>query len=208
MKKRVLADYIRRMSPDIVEDELEQIVDALPVYSYPQGTVLIRQGEPAPVCYFILQGCLRMFFVDEEGHERTTEFFAEEQSATIFDSFRNGTPSPFSVECVEECLLLAGDLNSEQSMTDEIPALSEIIRNAMEYEFAGKQREHGSFKALSPEERYRHVLETRPGLAGRVPQHQLASYLGVAPESLSRIKNRLHRAACSATSASGPSRSE
>jgi CRP-like cAMP-binding protein len=191
-KGDALRRFIRSSSPDADDSLVEQLVEAVKPKEYPRGTVLVRQGDVAADCYFVIAGCLRMFSFDEEGNEKTVEFFTEQQSVVIYESFTHGRPSPYSLECSETCLLVAGDLRSEQGMYKRFPAMQEMVRAALENRIAEGHERYSSFMASSPEQRYLHLLEHRPGLAGRVPQHQLASYLGITPESFSRIKRRLH----------------
>lgn len=187
-----LALFIKEMMPDISEVQLGKLVLDLPVVEYPRNERLVRQGEAAEDCYFVLKGCLRMYYVDEEGNEHTVDFFTELQSLTIFESYKEGKPSPYSVECVEGCLLLEGDLQNEEEMNKKYPFLQNIVRSALESNLSSGQMDMALFRASNPEQRYLQLLEKRPGLAGRVAQHQLASYLGITPESLSRLKKRLY----------------
>jgi CRP-like cAMP-binding protein len=186
---------MKRMSPDIDASEMERIVDELaPASGFSRGDLLVRQGDVARECYFVLQGCLRLFSVDGEGRETTADFITEEQTAVIFESFKQGKPSPYSLECLEDSIVLHGDLHSETEMYERFPALKELTRRAIEEQLASRLEAHATFKAASPEQRYLDLLDERPGLPTRVAQHQLASYLGVTPESLSRIKRRVKRA--------------
>jgi len=190
-----LIAYMTRHAADIDAAEVERIVDEqAPASSFPRGTLLVRQGEVARECYFVLQGCLRLYAVDQHGSETTSDFITEEQTAVIFESFKHGRPSPYSLECLEDSLVMHGDLQSETEMYRRFPALKEMTRAAIEAQLAERMESHAAFKAASPEQRYLELLEERPGLAARVPQYQLASYLGVTPESLSRIKRRVGRA--------------
>jgi CRP-like cAMP-binding protein len=192
-KRALLRSFIRSNSPQMEDCLVEQLAEAVEPKEYPAGTLLVRQGDVATDCYFVLAGCLRMFSLDEQGNEKTVEFFIELQSVVIYESYTHGRPSPYSLECSETCLLLAGDLRAEQDMHERFPAMQDLIRATLENRIAEGNERYSSFKASSPEQRFLRLLEGRPGLAGRVPQHQLASYLGITPESLSRIKRRLHR---------------
>jgi CRP-like cAMP-binding protein len=192
-KRDLLRSFIRSSSPEMDDSLVEQLVEAVEPGEYPVGTLLVRQGDVATDCYFVLAGCLRMFSLDEEGNEKTVEFFTEQQSVVIYESYTDGRPSPYGLECSETCLLVAGDLRAERDMHKRFPVMQDIIRAALENRIAEGHERYSSFKVSSPEQRYLQLLERRPGLAGRVPQHQLASYLGITPESFSRIKRRLHK---------------
>ena len=95
--------------------------------------------------------------------------------------------------CVEDCILVVGDVDSEKTMFNKYPQLETMIRKMMEINFGEIQEQFGEFINSSPEERYESILRKCPQLIDRVPQHQLASYLGITPESLSRIKKRIKK---------------
>jgi len=187
----LLLDYIKRMAPNISDEQAVEMANAIPAETIKSGTTLVRPGEIARDCYFVLQGCLRLYFIDEEGKDNTVDFYTEEQSLVIYEGYKLGKPTDYGVEALEDCLLIRGDINSEEAANKQFPGLADVTRNAIEEVLGGRQQDMAYFKSMSPEERYNHVLEKRPGLAGRVAQHQLASYLGIKPESLSRIKKRL-----------------
>lgn len=154
---------------------------------------LLRQGEVASKCYFVLSGCIRQYTCGADGKEITCNFFTEKQAAVLFKSYKQKIPSDYFLSCVEDSILLIGDLASEEAMYLKFPELKEITRSIMELNFGETQEESAMFMGASPEERYLNLLEKRPDLIKRVPQHQLASYLGMTPESLSRIKKRISR---------------
>lgn len=172
-------------------DEILEIMKNMIVDTYSKGTILLRQGEVSDKCYFVLAGCIRQYTVGEDGKEVTINFFTEEQSVVIFKSYKQKIPSNYFLSCVEESKLLVGDLESEESMYTKFPELEKITRVIIEHNFGEEQDEKARFMGAVPEMRYRMLLEKRPALINRVPQHQLASYLGITPESLSRIKKRV-----------------
>lgn len=172
------------------QEEIIQIARELCVEEYKKGTILLRQGEVSKKCYLVLNGCLRQYACDDEGKETTYNFFTEEQSAVMFKSYTQRIASDYCLSCVEDCTLIVGDLDSEDRMYHKFPELLKITRTMMESNFGQAQEESALFMSASPEERYQNILKNRLDLMNRVPQHQLASYLGITPESLSRIKKR------------------
>jgi CRP-like cAMP-binding protein len=185
--------YIKKMAPDLSQEEAKAIAKDLPTTTFPKGKILVRQGEVAKDCYFVLKGLLRTFFITEEGEEKTVDFLAEEESFVVLGSYEDGQASPYSLECLEDCVLLIGDLNQEETLHNAHPELSQITRKVMDIERSRDQEDLVAARAFSSKERFLDFLERRPGLAARVPQYQLASYLGITPETLSRIKGRLSR---------------
>lgn len=178
----------------ISEDEQRAISESLRIDEYKKGQYLLRQGElPSIKCYFVLMGCVRQFFIDESGKEVTSNFFTEDQAIPIINEKTQDDLSKYSLVCGEDCRLVVGDVDSENTMFNKYPQLEIMIRKMMEINVGEIQEQFGEFIGSSPEERYESVLRKRPELINRVPQHQLASYLGITPESLSRIKKRIKK---------------
>lgn len=172
-------------------EEMEAIMKDLVIESYEKNTILLKQGEISSKCYFVLKGCVRQYFIDEDGKEVTLNFFTEEQAVVLFKSYKNKVPSDYFLACNEESTLVVGTLESEETMYRQFPVLEKLTRDMVEENFGKEQDERVRFIAQAPEERYQLLLKQRPELINRVPQHQLASYLGITPESLSRIKRRI-----------------
>jgi len=188
--KKVLIEYMKKFV-DLPEEELHEIAGSVPMQSFEKGTILQEQGEPVNRCYFVLKGIIRQFHFDEEGYEITSNFYMEAESVTIFSAKNGDGLSPFYLECLEDCDLIVGDLSTESSAYESNPTLREMTHMMVESDMGKLQEAYTNFISSSPEERYRALLEEKPLLIERVTQHQLASYLGITPESLSRIKKRV-----------------
>lgn len=185
-----ILEFLSRYS-DMDEDTLKEVVSGIPVKTFKKGDVLLRQGEEATHCIFVIAGCLRQYRIDEDGNEVTSEFYTEEQWINVFNNNINDKLSKYSLSCLEDSILVYSDSSKSEATIDEYSELNGMI-NLMMGEKIGEINENiYTFAAKSPEERVKALIKNRPGLIDRVTQHQLASYLGITPESLSRIKKRL-----------------
>lgn len=191
--KDILLKYLKRYT-NMPDTALMEVIDQLPFSSFPKGTVLLAQGDVPTQCYFVLQGLIRQYSVDEDGNETTVNFYTEQQTAAVFSMKQSEQPSKYSLVCAEDSILLVGSLNDDGKLQKQYPFLDKMIKAMLEDMMAGSQESFADALSLSPEQRYLLLREKRPELLGRVPQYQLASYLGIKPESLSRLKRRLHPA--------------
>jgi CRP-like cAMP-binding protein len=187
--ENALYQYVSKF-PSLSEEEVQGIIENMTVRTFRKGTLLLKAGEIYTECYFVLEGCVRQYLVVDEV-EKTTAFFTEEQAVVSFSSYAEQIASKYYLACVEDSLLIIGDLSTEQEMYQKFPKLAPITRAITEQEYGETQETLASFITSSPEERYLNLLKTRPELLQKAPQHQIASYLGMTPESLSRIRKRV-----------------
>lgn len=167
---------------------VEIFTDEKPVALSPK-TTLLEEGHVADTLYFIKKGCLRLFFNDD-GKDITFQFFFEEEIVGSFDSLYTGKPSLFSLETIEPSEVVA---IKKDELFERINADSEL-RGLFEHKLAERFRVYQqlflSRIRLNPQQRYEELMRERPDILQRVPQHYIASYLGISPVSLSRIRGR------------------
>lgn len=175
---------------ELTSEEASAFADCIPIKSFKKGDILLREGQVSKDSYFVIRGCIRKYYIID-GEERTTEFYVEDESVASLQSYKNKTPANHYFECVEDCRLAVLNYEKEQELFKRVPKYEALCRMSMENNFGEQQEALAKFITSSPEERYKNLLETRPDLLQRVPQYHLASYLGVKPESLSRIRKRL-----------------
>ena len=172
------------------EEEKQAIVESIQPKSFKKGDYLLKEGQIPTVCYFILKGCVRQFYL-KDGEERTTNFYLEGDAVDPLNPINQNAPSKYYLQCIEDCVLSIGGSNVEDEMFKNFPKFEMVCRVATETKLAKTTEQLSNFIISSPEERYLNLIENRPELLNRVPQYQLASYLGMKPESLSRIRKRI-----------------
>ncbi len=175
---------------DLSNEEKQGILKAFPIKTFAKETDLLVEGQIARDAYFVIKGCLREYSI-QDGEEITSEFYTEFQSAVNFDSMANGKPSKYYFTCTEETTVAILNSEKENALYKKFPRFGEVCRVEMEKMLGASQESLSTFKNATPKERYLNLLENRPNLIQRVPQYQLASYLGIKPETLSRIRGKI-----------------
>lgn len=186
--KNILFDFISKYI-SLTEDEKNAIASLDVFRSLKKGTILLKEGQKSKDSYFVVKGCIRTYYV-LDSEEKTTAFYTEMEALTP-PCVINKTPSEYYVSCIEDTILTVSNSDMEAEINGKFPKF-EIMCRMMSEEMLAKQRiDFDEFKTSSPEQRYLNLLQSRPDLIQRVPQHQLASYLGIKPQSLSRLRARI-----------------
>lgn len=181
--------YFSRISP-LSEEEAKGIKEGMCIKTFKKGTILLKEGQLSVDTYFILEGCIREYVV-MNGEEKTTNFFTEDQWVISLNNFGPQSPASNNLICVEDTIVSVGNEKSAQEMFKQFPRFETISRAVMETFFTEQKKLLTSFLTDSPEQRYLTLLKSQPDLFQRIPQYQIASYIGVKPESLSRIRKRV-----------------
>ncbi|MFZ0598339.1 MAG: Crp/Fnr family transcriptional regulator [Flavobacterium sp.] len=162
----------------------------------PAKTILLEEGEISKKLFIIEKGCIRVWF-NNNGKDLTTQFFFENQSVASIESFMKKLPSPVVVETIEASEIWWISKNDLDKILEEIKAIPELRDRLIDMLFQRTfdyMKYFVSFIKDSPTQRYLNLIEERPQIIQRVPQHYIASYLGVSTVHLSRIKSKLvHR---------------
>jgi CRP/FNR family transcriptional regulator, anaerobic regulatory protein len=164
-----------------------------------KGEVLQQAGEPARYMVFVAGGCLRRYVIDARGKVHILGFAPEDWWVSDPASLMSGEPSTFFVDAIEASDLLLIDHASHQRILDTVPRYAAAHRVGLERLAAARDKRMVSALSASAEERYLDFLATYPTLLPRVPQRMVASYLGMSPETLSRIRKRLATQASAGT---------
>ena len=159
----------------------------------PAKTILLEEGEISKRLFIIEKGCIRVWF-NNNGKDLTTQFFFENQSVASIESFIKKRPSPVFIETIEPSILWWIHKNDMDKILEEIKEIPEL-RDQFIYKIFQRTFDYikhfVSFIKDSPSQRYLNLTEENPQIVQRVPQHYIASYLGVSTVHLSRIKSKL-----------------
>lgn len=154
---------------------------------------LLQEGEVCSFETFIVKGCVRLYFIDKEGTETILYFGVEGWWVSDLLSFMDQQPSNQFIETLEDCELLMLDYRSKITLLEKIPHLEKYYRLLLQRSLGVlQQRFYASFTQTA-EERYLAFVEKYPQVVQRVPQHQIARYIGVSPEFLSKVKSTLYK---------------
>jgi len=175
---------------DFSDAELGAIITKFEPRSIKKKTNLLPIGSVAREVYFIISGCMRNYY-EKDGEDISAYFFTEGTFAGAYDSFASQQPSRYAIEALEDCEVLVISYQHYQDLFIESPKMNELMRKILEERFIALHQLYTSLILNSPEERYLNLLHERPELLNRIPQHQIATFLGITKVSLSRIKNRV-----------------
>lgn len=165
--------------------ERTAILESLEECFVEKGRYLLHPNSTQSPTYFVIKGCIRQYYLIE-GEEHTTTFYTENQWL-VAPSF----PVEYYWEATEDSQLVIGTASKAHALYEQFPAFQQIAQQILEQALEQQQKWMAAFVIGSAEMRYKKIVATRSDLLQRVPQHQLASYIGVKPETLSRIRKRL-----------------
>jgi len=187
--EHILVQFMSQLT-SLSDEEKESIKESFPIKTYDNGHLLLKKGAIANNAFFIIQGCVREYEIID-GEEKTTAFYTENQSAIDFKSQSKNIPSTKYFECSEETTVAILNGEQEKSLYAKHPRFEKFCREGMEEMMGAQQEKLSNFIVSSPKERYLQFQKERPDIINRVPQYQIASYLGIKPETLSRIRKKI-----------------
>ena len=156
-----------------------------------RGELLLRQGETCKYVYYIVKGCLQVYVIDKNGNESTRELYVEDSWTTDIFGFQNQTPSAEFIKCVEPCDLLRIHYAAFQQLSDAVPQFAGIYKQILEVSYNNTVYRVNTLTSLDALDRLRWFNENKPKLRARLSSKLIASYLGISPETMTRLKAKL-----------------
>jgi CRP-like cAMP-binding protein len=181
-------DIIKAIKKD--DQKWGQFLELLTERHVSAKTILLNEGEISTHAHIITKGCLREWF-NKDGKEVTFQFFFEGQAVASIDSFLNNQPSLYTIESIEPSIIYSISKDKFEEIFQLFPEFKGRFQELMYQRFRNYANLFLSRIKDSPKERYEDLIQNYPQIIKRVPQHYIASYLGITPTSLSRIRNRI-----------------
>jgi CRP-like cAMP-binding protein len=175
----------------LTETEKQIIRDAYSLLEIKKKKHLFEQGSICQLEAYVVKGTFRVYYTDLKGLEHVLYFAFKDWWVGDIASFNSGEPSGLNAQALEDSLLLVIDREKMHKLLEEVPALEKFFRIITQKHLTVLQKRFLLTISASAVERYQELIQRSPGIEQLVPQHQIASYLGILPESLSRMKKQL-----------------
>lgn len=183
----VFAKYLQNQI-QLSDKELEMIQSYCVIKRLRKNQYLLQEGDIWRFNAFITKGCMRTYSVDDKLQEHIINFATENYWIGDRESLLNGTPSHYNIDAIEDSELILISKDYFTVLMKSIPKFQDLVNLIIETSFAASQDRINGSISLNAEEKYAVFLKKQTHIANRVPQHMVASYLGITPETLSRIR--------------------
>jgi len=174
---------------DLTEEEKNYFTSLLKVKRLKKKQYLLQEGDTSRNEYFVNKGCLRAYSIDEKGQEHIVQFAIEDWWIGDMYSFLTQTPARLTIDALEDSELFCLDSSSLENLFIKVPKFERFFRMLVQNAFIAGQRRIIESMSLSADDRYCRFIENYPLMEQRLPLKQIASFLGITPESLSRIRS-------------------
>jgi len=185
----VLKTYIER-NGQLSNEDIELMKEIFIAKHIPKGEFFLREGEISKYAAFVCKGFLRSYMVDNKGKEHVIQFAPENWWISTRPAGTEDVPSGIFIDAIEDTDALIIDRPGHVRMLENVAAYAKGFQKGIQKRVEAKEKRIVNSLAATAEERYYDFIKTYPGIAQRVPQHMLASYLGIAPETVSRIRRK------------------
>ncbi|WP_431241284.1 Crp/Fnr family transcriptional regulator [Flavobacterium sp. P21] len=182
-------DYLSR-SARLSKEEVKIFEKSLEFRMVPKKTILLKAGEICNFEAYINKGCIREYFIDRNGQELTLQFAVEDWWVSDITSFEDQVPSDMYIETLEDCELLVLTRQSKENLINEVPHLERMFRLMIQRHLSKLQKRLFKTVSSTAMEQYVEFITRYPSISQRVSQQYIASYLGITPEFLSRLRTK------------------
>ncbi len=180
-----ISAYVR-----IEEQEYEEISSYFSLKRIKKKELLTRGGERCLYNFYIIKGCMHMFFVDDRGKEKTIQFAIDDWWITDHLAFLKERVSEFCIQALEDTEVLSISKGKQEELLNSFPKLEKYFRTIYQISYGAALMKMKYLYGLSKEEIYFHFIEQFPEFAQRVPQYVIASFLDLTPEYVSEIRKK------------------
>ena len=187
---QAINNYVSR-SIQLTAEELEYFNGVLEYKVVPKKTMLLRAGDVCNFELYVNKGCIREYYIDSKGMEITLQFAVEDWWMSDITSFQDQTPSSMYIETLEDCELLILSRNVKEKLLLKVPKFERMFRLMIQRHLSVVQNRLFKTISYTAMEKYLEFVKRYPTIPQRVPQHYIASYLGISPEFLSKLRTRL-----------------
>ena len=184
-----LLDYFQQVMP-LSNEEKQLVTELFKPRLYRKRQYVLQEGDICNQFNFIVRGCLRMYKVDEKGNTYIIQFAAENRWLSNIGSFHERKPSELNIDALEDTMVLQISYENLLSLYTNAPKFDRIFRVLIENSFVSLQKRLLQNISSTAEDRYNSFLDSYSHLTNRLPQTQIASFLGITPEFLSRLRNK------------------
>lgn len=172
--------------------EEEAILESKVSYrKYLKGQFVVQQGDVCKYECFVISGCTKTYYVDDEGQEHIVMFSIEDWWTSDIGSFISQTPADFNIQCIENTELIMFSYDEIEALYEAIPKLERFFRRIIEKALVASQKRIIRSFSLSAKDRFLYFRNQYPKIEQRIPQYMIASYLGISKEFLSKIKSQI-----------------
>jgi len=177
----------------LTAEELELFHSLLQFKKVKKKQFLLQEGEVCDFEAYLLKGCCRSYYLDKEGTETILLFAVEDWWVSDLSSFSEQTPSNMFIETVEDCEMLLINYTNKMQLFEQVPKFEKFYRLLVQRSLGVLQKRFYASVSQTAEERYLAFMEKYPHIVQRVPQHQIARYIGVSPEFLSKVRSNMYK---------------
>ena len=172
-------------------ENLHKVVPFFEEYEAKRGDHLLLAGDICKYVYYIVEGCVQVYVIDKNGNQSTREFYLEDYWTTDIFGFQNQTPSKEYIKCIEHCKLLRIHYDGFQTLYKEVPQFAAIYKQVLEVSYNNTVYRVNTLTSMDALERIKWLMENKPKIMSRIPSKLIASYLGISPETMTRLKAKI-----------------